>query len=281
MKMKIIQFSDVHMMPNGASLYGLDPRARLEACIRDINVRQGDADFCIITGDLANAGQKGAYEAVRACLAELDLPTYLAIGNHDRRQTFGEVFPDIPRDENGFVQYLIDFPAVRFLILDTVEEGAHWGSYCSLRARWLDTQLSRSTDRPVYLFMHHPPFDIGVPSQDRLRIRDAHLFGEVVSRHRNIKHIFHGHVHRPVCGSWCGIPVSALRGTNHQVQFDLETVTPIPLCHEPPAYAMILLRRDQTIVHYHDFLDASAISETQASDYERDQNMFGAMSAAV
>jgi len=279
--MKIIQISDLHLVPAGQALYGLEPGARLQSCIAAINAQQRDADFCIFTGDLANAGQLDAYEHLSVCLKELRLPHYLAIGNHDKRDNFSNVFPDAEKDANGFVQYAIDFPGVRFLVLDTVEEGEHWGSYCSKRARWLDEQLSRSSDRPVYIFMHHPPFDIGVPSQDRLRIRDAHLFSEVVARHTNIRHIFHGHVHRPVCGSWCGIPVSALRGTSHQVQLDLETVEPIPLCHEPPAYAMILLRHDQTIVHYHDFLDDSAISETQATDYRRDQKIKGAMPAAI
>ncbi|MEM8744944.1 MAG: phosphodiesterase [Pseudomonadota bacterium] len=279
--MKIIQISDLHLVPDGQILYGLDPRERLRACIAAINEQQQDADFCVFTGDLANAGRSEAYEVLRVCLETLQVPYHLAIGNHDKRRNFLDVFPDVERDQDGFVQYALDFPGVRFLVLDTVEEGEHWGSYCARRAAWLDVELRRSDGKPVYLFMHHPPFEIGVPSQDKLRIRDAHLFTEVVSGHPDIRHIFHGHVHRPVCGSWRGIPVSALRGTSHQVQLDLETVEPIPLCHEPPAYAMILLRHDQTIVHYHDFLDKSAISETQASDYRSDQKIAGAVPASI
>ena len=279
--MKIIQISDLHLVPGGMTLYGLDPRARLQACISAINAQQADADFCIFTGDLANAGHSHAYQELRECLKELRLPYHLAIGNHDKRQSFLKVFPECQRDENGFIQYALDYPGVRFLILDTVEEGEHWGSYCPERAAWLDEKLSAADGKPTYIFMHHPPFEIGVPSQDKLRIRDAHLFTEVVSRQTRIRHIFHGHVHRPVCGSWCGIPVSALRGTSHQVQLDLETVEPIPLCHEPPAYAMILLRHNQTIVHYHDFLDTSAISETQASDYQSDQTIVGQAPASI
>ncbi|MDA7946203.1 MAG: phosphodiesterase [Hyphomicrobiaceae bacterium] len=279
--MKIIQVSDLHLVPDGQILYGLDPRERLRACIAAINAEQKDADFCVFTGDLANAGRTEAYEMLRECLEPLQLPYYLGIGNHDKRQSFLDVFPDVQRDENGFIQYAIDFPGVRFLMLDTVEEGEHWGSYCAERAAWLDRELGQSDGKPVYLFMHHPPFEIGVPSQDNLRIRDAHLFTEIVAGNNRIRHIFHGHVHRPVCGSWCGIPVSALRGTCHQVQLDLVTVEPIPLCHEPPAYAMILLRHDQTIVHYHDFLDKSAISETQASDYRNDKSIAGPLPASI
>ena len=265
--MKIIQISDIHFVPPGQALRGLDPQSRLEACISDINARQGDADFCIFTGDLANAGQPEAYDNLRACLDKLEIPFYLAIGNHDSRERFHNAFPEVPRDTNDYYQYAIDCPDARFLVLDTVEDGAHWGSYCAARAGWLDAQLADAAGKRVYIFMHHPPFDIGLPSQDNLKIRDPQFFAEVIGRHRNVKHIFHGHVHRPVCGSWRGIPVSALRSTNHQVQFDLQTVAPIPLCHEPPAYAMILLRQDQTIIHFHDYLDRSAIAESQASDF--------------
>ena len=277
--MKLIQISDLHFMPPGEALRGLDPQARLEACIADINARQADAEGCIITGDLANAGQPLAYENLRRCLRALRMPYFLVVGNHDSRERFRQAFPEVPQDENGFVQYAVDRGDVRLLMLDTVEEGAHWGAYCAARAAWLDRQLTEADGRPAYLFMHHPPFDIGIPSTDNLRIRAPHDFADVVGRHRNVRHIFHGHVHRPVCGSWHGIPTSGLRSTNHQLQFDLETVSPIPLCHEPPAYAMILLRPDQTTVHFHDFLDQSAIAETQASDFEADTTAPDGMAA--
>lgn len=273
--MKLIQISDIHLMPPGQDLRGLNPQARLEACIADINARQADADFCIFTGDLANAGDPEAYLNLRSCLNKLQIPYFLAIGNHDSRQQFCRAFPEVKRDVNDFYQYAIDHPEARFLVLDTVEEGAHWGAYCATRAGWLDQQLADAAGKRVYIFMHHPPFDIGLPSQDNLRIKDPQFFAEVIGRHRNVKHIFHGHVHRPVCGSWRGIPVSALRGTNHQVQFDLQTVAPIPLCHEPPAYAMILLRPDQTIIHFHDYLDQSGISESQSSEFGCDLQASG------
>ncbi len=41
--------------------------------------------------------------------------------------------------------------------------------------------------------------------------------------------------------------------------FDLQTESPIPKSHEPPAYAVILLAAEQTVVHLHDYLDRSRI----------------------
>ncbi len=41
--MKLIQITDTHLVPPGERLYGLDPRARLEACIADVNASPGAA----------------------------------------------------------------------------------------------------------------------------------------------------------------------------------------------------------------------------------------------
>ena len=71
-----------------------------------------------------------------------------------------------------------------------------------------------------------------------------------------IRHLFYGHVHRPVAGSWLGIPTTTLRGTNHQCWLDFEEQNQIPGSHEPPAYAVVLID-ERVVVHTHDYLDAS------------------------
>jgi len=49
------------------------------------------------------------------------------------------------------------------------------------------------------------------------------------------------------------------KSTAHQVALDMETVSPVPKTREPPAYAVILLEAEQTVVHLHDYLDTSLI----------------------
>jgi len=57
---------------------------------------------------------------------------------------------------------------------------------------------------------------------DRIALTDAAALIAVIKPNRaRIRHLFFGHVHRPIAGSWLGIPFSTLRGTNHQVCFDL------------------------------------------------------------
>ena len=73
-----------------------------------------------------------------------------------------------------------------------------------------------------------------------------------------IRHLFFGHVHRPIFGSYGKIPFSTLRGTNHQVWFELDaSATDHLASHEPPAYGVVLIDDANLVVHSHDFLDTS------------------------
>ncbi len=257
--MKLIQCSDLHFVPPGTRLLGLDPRARLEAAIADINAHHGDAELCLFTGDLADHGAPEAYQSLRETLAGLQVPYRLTLGNHDDRDNFQTAFPEAPHDEHGFVQSVASTGAGDIILLDTHEPGQASGSFCAKRQTWLKARLAEAAGRPVYLFMHHPPLDIGIPALDRIGLIDKQGFGEAVAGAAGIRHIFFGHVHRPVSGSWRGIPYAALRSLVHQVPFDLVTESPVPYDHAPPAYNVIFLNGQDTVVHHHEFLDESRL----------------------
>jgi len=262
--MKILQVTDTHLVEDGGMIYGIDPAARLEACVAHINANHADAAFCVLSGDLTDSGTPGAYRALKAVLDRLQLPYHLMAGNHDDRAALAAAFPETSRDADGFVQYALETQAGRLLALDTVEPGSHGGSYCDRRARWLGDRLAEAGDDPVYIFMHHPPFPVALPSMDRMGIDDPGLFASAIEGRANIRHIFFGHVHRPLSGSWRGIAFSALPSTVHQVALDLVTVSPVPKTREPPAYGVILLEPEQTLVHLSAFLEDSRIEGAQS-----------------
>jgi 3',5'-cyclic AMP phosphodiesterase CpdA len=257
--MKIIQISDTHLVAPGGQVYGIDPLERLAACIADINAHHADAAFCVLSGDLTNEGEPAAYRALADILAALRPPWHLMVGNHDDRAALLEVFPQTPVDENGFVQSVLDTPLGRVILLDTLEPGSHGGTFCAARAAWLAARLDEAEERPVYLFLHHPPLAIGLPSMDRMRLGDPGPLIEALRGRSNVRHLFFGHVHRPVSGAWRGIPFSAPKGTAHQVALDFIAVSPVPKTREAPTYAVILLGAEETVVHLHDYLDRSLI----------------------
>ncbi len=256
--MKFLHLTDTHLVPQGHKLYGLDPNARLRAAVADINARHADATFVLVTGDLAHTGEEAGYRALSQTLDELSVPSYLLIGNHDDREAFKRVFCETKVDENGFVQSVVETAAGPFVLLDTNEPGTHCGWLCERRLSWLDRILSELRGRTVFLAMHHPPLALQLPALDAIGLLQHREFADVIRRHDYIRHIFFGHAHRPVHGTWNGIPFSTQRALNHQValQFD-EQQSGIRGSHEPPAYSIVLIQHDSVIVHVHDFLDAS------------------------
>ncbi|MCP5366824.1 MAG: phosphodiesterase [Hyphomicrobiales bacterium] len=257
--MKFIHVTDPHLVPAGQRLFDLDPVARLDACVADINAHHGDADLCVITGDLADRGEAAAYGDFRRCLDRLELPWHLLVGNHDARGTFRRAFPETAVDRDGFVQSVVETAVGDFLLLDTVAEGTHAGAYCPVRAAWLRARLEERRDRDVYLFMHHPPFDLHIPCLDDIGILDKGPIEGAVAGFSHIRHLFFGHAHRPIAGSWRGIPFTTMRGTNHGVPFDLTTRGQVPKSHEPPAYAVAWIDDDRVVVHFHDYLDRTTL----------------------
>lgn len=253
--MKFLQISDVHLVPDGGDLYGLNPHERLTQCIADVNEHHADADFVVFTGDLAHTGHPDSYARLITHLTTLKLPYHLMIGNHDNRENFKTAFPSRPRDPNGFVQFGFDTPAGRFICLDSNEPGVPYGSFCEKRAAWLTEELARAGDAPIYLFVHHHPFPVGLKRMDVNRLRDGERLGDVLRGRTNIKHLFMGHLHRPISGTWMGIPYSVLPATNHQVALDFVTEGVVPGSHEPPAYAVIFLEADRSVIHLRSFLD--------------------------
>ena len=221
--MKLIHITDTHLVIPGAKLYGLDPRARLDAAIADINRHHSDADLMVVTGDLTHFGEPAAYESFKACLAATTIPHVVLLGNHDRRAACLASLAAAPRDEAGFVQGYRDVPDGRLIFLDTLDERSHAGQMCARRLGWMETTLKGTPqDRPLFIFMHHPPFKVGIKAMDDIALAEHVRFAEITEPYRaRICHLFFGHVHRPISGSWRGVPFSTLRGTNHQVWFDL------------------------------------------------------------
>lgn len=253
--MKFIHITDLHLVEPGKLLYGLDPLERLGLCLDNINRFHADAEFAIVTGDLAHAGNPLAYRALRDAFGKLRLKTHFMLGNHDNRQHFLAAFPESPRDAGGFVQYTLDTAIGRFICLDTNEREVPWGVLCDSRLAWLSAELERARDMPVYLFMHHPPFAVGLKRMDEISLQQPERFAAAISGRSNIRHLFFGHLHRPIGGSWRGIPITTMRATSHQVALDFVMEGVVPGSHEPPAYAVVLADAELTVVHFHDFLD--------------------------
>lgn len=244
--MKLIQITDLHLRAPGELVCGHDPAASLAAAIADINLHHADADLVVFTGDLSDDGSSASYRLLAEMLEPLGPPSRLLLGNHDDRAAFGAVFPDAPT-EGGFVQSIVDTDAARLVFLDTLDEGAVGGRLCERRLDWLDSRLAEASSQAI-VFMHHPPFDIGMPPLDAVKLAAPQAFAAILRCHGNVRHIFAGHVHRLCSGRWNGIAFNTGRGTHHQTA-PLFGATDFAIGFDTPAYNVLLIDGTNIAVH--------------------------------
>jgi 3',5'-cyclic-AMP phosphodiesterase len=257
--MKFVVLTDTHFVPEGRRLYALDPAARLEAAIQAINRDHDDLAFVIVTGDLAHWGEQGAYEALKTRLTTIRFPLVLMMGNHDRRESLRAVFQDADDDGDGFVQSARRFDHATVITLDTLGESqdGHAGRLCKKRLSFLEDALAGAPrDKPLLLFQHHPPLDLGLPHMDAYRLRDSEEEWDVFQRTRKPDFMVFGHIHRPAAGLWRGIPFHIQRATSHQVAFDLTTSAHIPGTHEWPDYSLVTVSGADIVILQRSFLYA-------------------------
>ncbi|MEJ6707314.1 MAG: phosphodiesterase [Amylibacter sp.] len=253
---KLIWLSDSHFTANGLAL-GHDPRIRLQAAIVFINSHHNAADCCIISGDLVNRGSDKDYAALAKTVKSLTVPLLPMGGNHDDRAKLRSHFRLPQTAMPDFVQYSVTTPNAQILCLDTQKTGSDAGEFCPDRSNWLEIHLTQNPETPTYLFMHHPPRPLGLPMQDADCMENGKAFHDLLARHRLIKHLFVGHVHRPVTGTMNTIPFATMRSVLYQApppipDWNWDTFAPAA---EAPQLGVLTMDGLDCHLHYTQFCD--------------------------
>lgn len=259
MTLKIIVLSDLHLLPEGELSLGLDTAERLRIGVATINARHADADFCVIAGDLADLGQRVAYERLAAILSKLTIPLHMTIGNHDDRDTFLGVFGPDYASETGFVDKVIDAKGYRVILLDSaIEPGRHDGRLEQSQLDWLQAKLIEAEDRPVIVILHHHANPLRT-EVDGIILQNGAAFADTLSIHPDVRQVIAGHVHYTSTAIWHGIPFTTLAGGHYSVNIPLGP--PYALMDRlsgPGQMAVILADQDHTLVHFDNYIDGHA-----------------------
>ena len=254
--MLVAQITDIHL--------GFDPgnpaefnRKRLDRVIDHLCEMPRPPDLMFATGDLVDMGDVESYRRLRRALEPCPFPVYMAMGNHDIRANFAEVFHETPFT-GGFVQYAVDHAGpIRFLVLDTLEEGRHGGAFCPARAAWLSDALAQEPDRPTVIVLHHPPIETGIGwlttalNEPWIAWLDAALAG-----HHQVIGMIAGHVHRWIVTGWRGRPVAVCSSTAPQLALRLEPIDPEEpdgrpmIVADPPAFALHYWNGEGLVSHF-------------------------------
>ncbi|MCB1359483.1 MAG: phosphodiesterase [Maritimibacter sp.] len=254
---KIQVLSDIHLVPEGRRIIGIDPVERVRLALDHCARVHPDLDRILFLGDLAHHGAPEEYARLRDLLADQRVPVTYLLGNHDRREAFRAVFPQAPVDPAGFVQSVTELGRWRLIALDTLDGppyGArnHAGRLCPARLDWLRRQLEAGRDRPTLLALHHPVAPTGFPAMDAYALRDPGRLLAILDDHPQVRHLLIGHIHRTISGSVRGHSYTVFKSTAHQMPMDLVGDDEHASTREPGAYGLVLLGAE-VVVHTEDF----------------------------
>ncbi len=223
--MLVAQITDIHVgfEPDNVAEFN---RKRLDQVLHTLCALDVKPDLLFTTGDLVDRGDVDSYRRLRSALETCPFPVWPCMGNHDERANFREVFPEIPMVD-GFVQYVVETGPVRFVVIDTLEEGRHGGDFCEVRARWLADPLAAAPDRPTMIVMHHPPIETGIEWMTTHAEEPwvARLAGTLAG-HGQIFGVICGHIHRTIVTNWGGRTLAVCASTAPQVALTLAPIDP-------------------------------------------------------
>lgn len=250
--MLIAQITDTHVTAAGERTCGgtVDTNGRLADALDVLHGLDPAPDFLVISGDLTDTGQPEQYRMLADLLADVRVPVYLGIGNHDHRSTMlaeldvAGLAPDAPS-----VQYTVDDHAVRLVMADSTSDEHHMGHLDATRAEWLDGALAAQPDRPTVVAVHHPPFTTGIAFLDGEGPGWAAGLVEVLARHDQVVLVMSGHVHRSMQSVVAGRLATVCPSTAQQTTLDLAT--------QPSADALFVL--EPAAFQLHDVHDDGAV----------------------
>lgn len=244
--MLVAQITDLHL--------GFDPgnpdeynRQRLDQTLRTLVALTPRPDLLLVTGDIADNGDdRDSYERFREATANLPFRVCPAMGNHDNRAVFREIFPDTPAAD-GYIMYTVEDLPVRIVVLDTLEVGRHGGGFDEIRADWLQARLAEAPDRPTLLVLHHPPIFTGLSwMTENPQARWVQRLRPIVAANPQIVAMVSGHLHRPIVTRWAGTTLAVCPSTAPQVALDLKVMDP----DNPDERPMIVADRPYFALHY-------------------------------
>ena len=199
--MLIAQVSDIHASTENDHLFRFD---------RVLNwLTHLQPDLLVLTGDLTDGHWQEGYKQIADRLNQQNYPSLILPGNSDDRSLMRSVW-----DENRWaldaqgeaLHFTHNMGGIHLIGLDSTIDYKDYGSVAD-HLRWLDNQLSDADNPPSLLFLHHHVFASGIPTLDETMCRGLPEMEELIRRApARLLAISTGHVHRPIAGTFAGIP---------------------------------------------------------------------------
>ena len=153
-------------------------------------IQGDDGEFVIQLGDMVSRGIARNYRHFYKDMEDsrLSKPYLSVIGNHDRHYPHGHTDARLYEGLFGPTDYSFDEAGVRFVMLDTSQEG----DLTDAQLKWLDERLT--TDKKKLVFTHMPPRDFKSWTVGMTGMKQGELFEKLMTEHK-VDRVYMGHIH--------------------------------------------------------------------------------------
>lgn len=250
--MLVAQITDLHVKSGRRLAYQkVDTARAAEATVNHINSMSDAVDAVLVSGDVVDAGRADEYSEVRPILDQLNAPYFIIPGNHDLTATMQDAFGDKAYIDTTLdhLSYAVDAFPLRLIGLDTTVAHEPHGHLPVARLQWLDTTLSGDPEKPTLIFLHHPPFRMGIKHMDVQNLQNADAMFDVLRHHPQVLHIAAGHIHRAAETVISGIGCSTAPAPAHAVTPDFNPNGTPSYTLEPPMLRLFRFADNQVVSH--------------------------------
>lgn len=208
----LLHVTDLHVVAEGEPQHsGPGPLRALRTVLAAVESSPLRPAAIVLSGDLADAGEPGAYARLREALLpaaeRLGAAVVVCAGNHDDRAALRSagLGPTGPGAGDAPIDHVVWLTDLRVLVLDSSVPGLVRGELAEEQLAWAAEELARPAPAGTVLVIHHAPMPSPI-GLDGLRLDRPERLAALI-RGTDVRMMLCGHSHHGSAGTIAGVPV--------------------------------------------------------------------------
>lgn len=236
--MKLLHLSDIHLTEKGKTIWGVNPKERLDYTINRISQIK-DIDAIIISGDLSDDNSAWTYKYIDCCFSKLNIPTYCCAGNHDSKEQMVNILSFIK------VEPIIFIGDWKILFVDSTIKGKGKGYVDEKELSFLKKEISEY-NKNIIVVLHHPPILSGGWFNKKVLINHNEL-NKILTTSKNVRLVLYGHIHSFTQEELNGIIYHSTSSTYYAYDKDLPQYTK---ASGEEGFSIISIKEESIFIEY-------------------------------